>query len=497
MSTAQGDTNVLAFDLGATSGRAMLGSLAGGKLGIQEVHRFPNEAVRANGELHWDILRLWHEMQAGLRLAGSQSGRPVASIGVDTWGVDYALLGERGVLLENPYHYRDARTEAVVEKAFGVVGADRIYDVTGIQFMALNTLYQLYAASLRTPRLLAAAEALVTVPDLLNYWLTGVIRCEYTEATTTQFLDRRTGAWATELLADLGIPTHFLQPIVQPGTALGGLRPELAGWEGLKGATVIAPACHDTGSAVAAVKTGGATAFLSSGTWSLLGTEIPQAIVNAESRRLNFTNEGSVGGAFRLLKNITGLWLLEGCIKAWELEGRKYGYRELLETAAGQEPLRTLIDPDDAIFGAPEHMPRAIDAFCARTGQPTPATPGEYTRTILESLALKYRYVLEQLGAIAGVRFERIRVIGGGCRNRLLNQFTAAATSCQVLAGPAEATALGNMAMQLVGIGAVASIDEARALIESSFPVEVYDPEGSAAWDRAYAAFQSLVKKPL
>ena len=491
------ETNVLAFDLGATSGRAILGSLTGGKLAIEEIHRFPNEAVRANGELHWDILRLWHEMLAGLRLAGSQSGRAIASIGVDTWGVDYALLGERGTLLENPYHYRDARTEGMVEKAFAAVGADRIYNATGIQFMALNTLYQLYAASLATPRLLAAAEALVTVPDLLNFWLTGVIRCEYTEATTTQFLDPRTGAWATDLLADLGIPTHFLQPIVQPGTALGGLRPELECWEGLKGATVIAPACHDTGSAVAAVKTGGATAFLSSGTWSLLGTEIPQAIVNADSRRLNFTNEGSVGGKYRLLKNITGLWLLEGCIKAWEMEGRKYGYGELLDAAQIQEPLRTLIDPDDALFVAPEQMPRAIDAFCARTGQPAPRTPGEYTRTVLESLALKYRYVLEQLGTIAGVRFERIRVIGGGCRNRLLNQFTAAATGCQVLAGPVEATALGNIAMQLVGIGAVDSIDEARALIENSFPAQTYSPEGSSGWDRAYPAFRSLVKKPM
>jgi rhamnulokinase len=484
------ETNVLAFDLGATSGRAILGSLTGGKLAIEELHRFPNEAVRSNGELHWDILRLWHEMLAGLRLAGSQSGRAIASIGVDTWGVDYALL-------ENPYHYRDARTEGMVEKACAAVGAERIYNATGIQFMALNTLYQLYAASLATPRLLATAEALVTVPDLLNFWLTGVIRCEYTEATTTQFLDPRTGAWATDLLADLGIPTHFLQPIVQPGTALGGLRPELECREGLKGATVIAPACHDTGSAVAAVKTGGATAFLSSGTWSLLGTEIPQAIVNADSRRLNFTNEGGVGGTFRLLKNITGLWLLEGCIKAWEMEGRKYGYGELLDAARKQEPLRSLLDPDDASFVAPDHMPRAIDAFCARTGQPPPRTPGEYTRTVLESLALKYRYVLEQLGTIAGVRFERIRVIGGGCRNSLLNQFTAAATGRQVLAGPVEATALGNIAMQLVGIGAVDSIDEARALIETSFPAQTYSPEGSAAWDRAYPAFRSLVKKPM
>ena len=492
MSTAQGETNVLAFDLGATSGRAILGSLAGGKLEIREIHRFPNEAVRSNGELHWDILRLWHEMQAGLRLAGSQSGRPVASIGVDTWGVDYALLGERGALLENPYHYRDARTEGMVEKACGVVGADRIYDATGIQFMALNTLYQLYAASLATPRLLAAAEALVTVPDLLNFWLTGVIRCEYTEATTTQFLDRRSGAWAASLLADLGIPTHFLQPIVQPGAALGGLRPELAVWEGLKSATVIAPACHDTGSAVAAVKTGGATAFLSSGTWSLLGTEVPRAIVNADSRRLNFTNEGGVGGTFRLLKNITGMWLLEGCKKAWDASGRKYSYGELLDLASAADPLRSLIDPDDPLFAAPDDMPAAIGASCRRTGQPVPASPGAYTRAIVESLALKYRLALEQLATLCGKPFTALHIFGGGCRNALLNQFTADATGCRVLAGPAEATAIGNIAMQLVGIGAIGSIDDARTLIEQSFPPDAFEPSGRGDWDRAFASFKTL-----
>ncbi len=489
-----GESTVLAFDLGATSGRAILGRLSGGKLELSEIHRFPNDPVRYNGELHWDMPRLWHEMQAGLRLA-AQSGQPLAGVGVDTWGVDYALLGESGILLENPYHYRDQRTQGMVEKACGVVGADRIYDVTGVQFMALNTLFQLYAASQRTPRLLALAESLLTIPDLLNYWLTGVQVCEYTFATTTQFLDRRTGSWACGLLRDLGIPSHFLKPIVQPGSALGGLRPELA-QAALKGAVVTAPACHDTGSAVAAVRTGGATAFLSSGTWSLLGTEIPEAIVSEASRRLNFTNEGGVGGTFRLLKNITGMWLLEECRKAWESSGGRHSYGELCDLASAEEPFRALIDPDDALFAAPEDMPRAIDAYCARTGQPAPRTPGAYTRTILESLALKYRWVLEQLGTIAGARFEQIRVIGGGCRNAVLNQFTADATGCRVLAGPVEATALGNIAMQLVGIGAIASIDDARALIERSFPAGVFEPASGASWDRAYANFRSLAPPP-
>jgi len=492
MTAARGDTAVLAFDLGATSGRAILGRLGAGRLELTEIHRFPNEPVRYNGELHWDMPRLWLEMQAALR-AAAQAGQPLAAIGVDTWGVDFALLGESGALLDNPHHYRDRRTLGMMEKACAAIGANRIYDATGTQFMEINTLYQLYAASLKTPRLLAAAECLLTVPDLLNYWLTGVQACEYTEASTTQFLDRRTRSWACDLLRDLGIPTHFLKPIVEPGAELGGLRPELTQEGALSGAMVIAPACHDTGSAVAAVRTGGTTAFLSSGTWSLLGTEVPEAIVNAESRRLNFTNEGGVGGTVRLLKNITGLWLLEGCRKQWDLAGARYTYAAMCEMALAEPAFRSLIDPNDAAFTAPDSMPRAIDEYCARSGQPAPATPGQYTRAILESLALAYRAALEQLGTITGARFRELRVIGGGCRNAALNQFTADATGCRVLAGPAEATALGNIAMQLVGIGAIGSIGEARELIERSFPPEVFEPRKCAEWDRAFARVQAIV----
>ncbi len=490
MSPNLSDSNVLAFDLGATSGRAILGRVAGARLEIREVHRFPNEPVRYNGSLHWDAPRLWQEMQTGLRIAGQ--GGELASIGVDTWGVDYALLGEGGVLLENPYHYRDSRTQGMVEKAFAAVGADRIYDVTGIQFMALNTLFQLYAASQRTPRLLEIAESLVTMPDLLNFWLTGTLRCEYTNATTTQFLDRRTRTWATDLLRDLGIPTHFLQPLVEPGTVLGMLRPEVASAAGLPAIAVTVPACHDTGSAVAAVRAAGRTAFLSSGTWSLLGTEVPEAIVTEESRRLNFTNEGGVGRTYRLLKNITGMWLLEGCKKVWDLAGEKYSYEELLWQAASEPALESLIEPDHASFAAPDNMPKAIENYCVATGQRVPHTPGAFTRTILESLALKYRSVLEQLGTIAGLHFDTIRVVGGGCRNATLNQYTADATGCRVLAGPAEATALGNVAMQLVGIGAVRSIDDARELIELSFPVETFEPAPGANWDRANDRFREI-----
>ena len=484
---------VLAIDLGATSGRAIVGRLADGELRFDEVHRFANEPVRYNGELHWDAPRLWHEVQAGLRLAASHA-ETLNSIGVDTWGVDYALLGEGGSLIENPYHYRDPRTQGMVEKAFAAVGAGRIYDETGTQVLQLNTLYQLYAASQRTPRLLAGAQSLLTMPDLFHYWLTGVARCEYTNATTTQFLDRRTRGWACGLLHDLGIPTHFLLPIVEPGTVLGPLRRELVCAGALECTQVVAPACHDTGSAVAAVKTGGSTAFLSSGTWSLLGTEVPQAIVDETTRRLNFTNEGGVAGTFRLLKNIAGLWLLERAKTAWDEDGLRLGWSELLELALREPPLVSLLDPDDAAFLAPDDMPRAIRNYCRGTGQPVPETPGALARAIMESLALKYRLIIGQLSTVTGVKFETIRVIGGGCRNAVLNQFTADATGCRVLAGPAEATALGNLAMQLVGLGALASVDEARALIERSFPVEVFEPAQGGAWDQAFLRFQALAQ---
>jgi rhamnulokinase len=485
------DSTVLAFDLGATSGRAMLGRIAGAKLELREIHRFANEPVRYNGELHWDAPRLWHEIQAGLRSAAAAGAQP-ASIGVDTWGVDYALLGEGGVLLENPYHYRDSRTQGMVEKAAAAVGADYIYDITGTQFMALNTLYQLYAASQRTPRLLALAESLVTMPDLLNFWLTGEVRCEYTMATTTQFLDRRTRTWSTELLNRLGIPVHFLKALIEPGTVLGGLRREVASAAGLGAVPVTAPACHDPGSAVAAVRTGGATAFLSSGTWSLLGTEVPAPIVSAESRRLNFTNEGGVGKTCRLLKNITGMWLLESCKKVWDRGGERYSYAELLSLAETEPALESLIDPAHPAFTAPDDMPAAIAHYCQASGQRVPQTPGAFTRTILESLALKYRAVLEQLGAVTGVRYTTLHVMGGGCRNALLNRYTADATGCRVLAGPVEATALGNVAMQLVGIGAVGSVDDARDLIARSFPAETFEPSSRGNWDTAFDRFGKL-----
>ena len=484
-------SSLLAFDLGASSGRAILGRLKDGRLSIEELRRFRNDPVSHNGELHWNLPALWSEMQSSLESLAAHGVERLDSIGVDTWGVDYALLGEHGALLENPYHYRDARTDGLMEEVTRRLSRERIYSVTGIQFMPINTLYQLYAAARRTPKLLAAARSLLTIPDLLNSWLTGKIVCEYTNASTTQFLDGKTRHWAADLLRDLDIPTHFLAPIVAPGTVLGGLLPDLARRPALAMTAVVAPACHDTGSAVAAVRASGKTAFLSSGTWSLLGTEVRTPIASPEALRLNFTNEGGVAGSVRLLKNITGLWLLEGCRRDWERQGQALEWPALLAAAESAAPFRHLIDPDDQSFVRPEEMTAAIAAYCKRTDQPLPASPGAFVRAILESLALKYRLVLEELESLTGTHFDIIRVIGGGSQNEMLNQFTADATARTVLAGPAEATALGNLAMQMVGSGMIGSLDEARDLIDRSFPARSYTPRSTDRWDTAYSKLQS------
>jgi len=486
------DATLIAFDLGAGSGRAMLGKLRGGLLSVEEIHRFVNDPVRYNNELHWDMPAIWREIHEALVSRAGHSADPVHSIGVDAWGVDYALLGEHGALLENPYHYRDARTDGVMERMLHVIARERVYDITGIQFMPINTLYQLYAAAQRRPKLLAAAESLVTIPDLVNFWLTGTVACEYTNATTTQLLDRRTGRWSAELLEAAGIPAGLPARVIEPGTVLGALIPEFAAQPALAATEVVAPACHDTGSAVAAVATGGSTAFLSCGTWSLLGTEVSAPVVTPDALRLNFTNEGGVCGTIRLLKNITGLWLLAGCRRAWEKQGHTYKWEALVEMSAGEEPFRHLVDPDAPLFVRPEYMTAAIDDYCRHTGQPVPATPGAYVRAVLESLALKYRMVLEQLESLTGSSIAAIRIIGGGSQNALLNQFTADATARDVLAGPAESTALGNMAMQMVATRLVASLGDAREMIERSFPPRKFHPSNPQAWDAAYSRFRAM-----
>jgi rhamnulokinase len=478
----------LAFDFGAETGRAILARLHAGVLTTKEIRRFKNEPVEYGGSLHWDVARLWWEVRQAL--AGLEETQ-LAGIGVDAWGVDYALLGEKGELLQNPYHYRDARTAGVMKEVFRKVSKEEIYRATGIQFMPINTLYQLFAAVRETPSLLKAARKLITIPDLFHYWLTGNAVCEFTNATTTQLVNPVTRTWARELIERLELPTHLWSEIVEPGTFLGKLLPGLARHSAVADTPVIAPAAHDTGSAVAAVCAREGTAFLSSGTWSLLGTEVDQPVVTPEALRLNFTNEGGVQGTTRLLKNVMGLWMMQCCRHAWHAQG-KHGYEhsELMELAAREESFYCLLDPDHESFLRPGDMPAVIDQFCARTYQPAPKTPAGYARAILESLAFKYRLVLTSLEKLTGKRVERIRVIGGGAKNRLLNQLTADATGRTVLAGPAEATALGNVAMQMLATGAASTLKEVRGIIERSYPAEVFEPLDTEKWDRQAERFE-------
>jgi len=477
----------LAFDFGAESGRAILAHLDGGVLTTQEIRRFKNEPVEYGGRLHWDVARLWWEVRQALY--GLEETQ-LAGIGVDAWGVDYALLGEKGELLQNPYHYRDARTAGVMQEVFRKVPRDEIYRATGIQFMSINTMYQLFAAVRETPSLLRAARTLITIPDLFHYWLTGKAVCEFTNATTTQLVNPLKRTWARELIDRLELPTHFWSEIVEPGTFLGKLLPGIARAPALDETAVIAPAAHDTGSAVAAISAREGTAFLSSGTWSLLGTEVDQPVITAEALRLNFTNEGGVQGTTRLLKNVMGLWMLQCCRRVWAAQGHGYEHSELIELAALEDSFCCLVDPDHESFLRPGDMPSAIDQFCARTHQPAPKTQAGYARVILESLAFKYRMVLASLEKLTGKRVERIRVIGGGAKNRLLNQLTADATGRTVLSGPAEATALGNVAMQMLTTGAASTLNEVREIVERSYPAEVFEPLDTEKWNRQAERFE-------
>jgi rhamnulokinase len=477
----------LAFDLGAESGRAVRASLGGDVLTLKDVYRFPNAPVRENGALRWDIDRLWQEMKAAL---DQVSDVPLASVGVDGWGCDYGLLRKDGRLLEQPYAYRDARTNGMMERVFARVAPERIYATTGIQFLWFNTLYQLYAACQSAPESIAAAHRFGTIPDVLNFWLSGNLVAEFTNATTTQCIDASTRGWATELLEEIGIPSRLFPDVVEPGTVIGTLRRDVNA--ALAGTRIVAPACHDTGSAFAAVPAIGETAFLSSGTWSLLGTEVEAPIITPRAQALDLTNEGGVCGTTRLLKNIGGLWLLQSCRRSWAASGREYAYDELVAAAMTERPFRAIFDPDHSSFRNPHDMVMAIDGYCRQTGQAPLGGPPAYSRAIMESLALKYRAVLESLEELTGRRFEQIRLVGGGARNRLLNQLTANATGRTVVVGPIEATALGNIAMQMLAVGVVSSLAEARRIIDRSFPVERIEPADTDRWEPHYRRFREF-----
>jgi rhamnulokinase len=445
--------------------------------------------------MHWDALRLHAEMLAGMRkCAGDYGG--VDSIGVDTWGVDFALLGRAGTLLGNPRHYRDPHTETIMDTAFARVPKKEIFRQTGIQFMRFNTLFQLLALQRDRSPLLDAAETMLTMPDLFHFWFTGVKVNEFSNASTTQMLNPATRGWAFDLVKAFNLPVKILGSIVQPGTVLGPLRASIASETGLNPVPVVAPASHDTGSAVAAVPAQGTSwAYISSGTWSLMGAEIPAPKVDEEVQRYNFTNEGGVGGTIRFLKNIAGLWLVQECRRIWEREGKTYSYDELARLAAAAPPFVSLVDPDDASFMLPPSMPAALADFCRRTGQPAQSEPGTVVRCALESLALRYRWVLDRLESLLGRRLDTIHVVGGGSQNELLCQLTADACNRPVLAGPVEATAIGNLMVQAIGIGLLGSLAEGREVVRRSFELRTFTPHNPEAWHGPYERFLSYLPK--
>jgi rhamnulokinase len=473
---------VLAVDIGAESGRVLAIGYDGKRLHTEEVHRFPNPNYVVRGTRFWDFLQLWGNIQAGI-----ERGKTLqpASLGIDTWAVDFALLDKKGDLLSNIIHYRDTRTDGMMDKVFARVPKREVFAQTGIQFMQLNTIYQLMSLVEADSPLLEVASTFLTAPDLLHYWLTGEKVCEFTNATTTQLYNPLKGDWAGDILDSLHIPRQIFPVVVAPGTHLGS-------YEGID---VIAPACHDTGSAVAGVPAQTEHyAYLSSGTWSLLGLEITRPIVNDAAFDANVTNEGGVYGTYRLLKNVMGLWLLQQCRAAWATEGHSYDYRTLSEMAAQARAFVSLIDPDDPVFLPPGNHPAHIRAFCSRTGQPVPDSMSATVRCIFESLALKYRYVLEKLIALTKLRVDVLHIIGGGSQNRLLCQMTADATGRVVLAGPVEATSLGNAIVQMITLGELANIGEARQLIARSSDLVRYEPENTATWDEAYQRFLMLIR---
>jgi rhamnulokinase len=484
----------LAFDLGAESGRAILGTLEGERVTLEDLHRFANTPVRVRGSLYWDTLRLWHEVQQGLAIAGRDRQLALDGIGVDTWGVDFALLGLEGNLIENSRHYRDARTNGIMEAVFKIIPREEIFALTGIQFMRINTLYQLYSMRLAASRALACSRTLLMTPDLLNYWLTGVAKSELTIASTSQFYNPRLGRWAVELFDRLYLPKVILPEVVPPGTRLGPLLREVAEASGLGAVPVYATGCHDTASAVAAVPASGNDwCYISSGTWSLMGVEADVPVIDDRSLALNLTNEMGAGGKTRLLKNIVGLWPLQECRRAWALAGKEYTYEELNRQAANARPFSAVLDPD--AFLEPGDMPAKIREYCGANGQNAPDSVGSMTRTILESLALRYRDVLASLEGLLCRKLETIHIVGGGSRNRLLNQFVADATNRTVIAGPAEATALGNVLIQAIGAGEVSGLQEAREMVRRSVELETFTPERTGEWDRAYERFLSLVRR--
>jgi len=483
----------LAVDLGAESGRVMAGIWNGKRLKLEEINRFPNGAVALGETIRWDVLRLWAEIQNGLTLAGKKFGKQIVSVGADTWGVDFVLLNKQDEILGQPYHYRDVRTRGMLERTFERVPRAEIFAQTGLQFMELNSLYQLLAWQEHSPAILEAADTLLFIPDFLHWAMCGAKKAEFTIASTSQFVHPLKRNWSLPLLKKLGLPTHFLPKIVPPGTRLGKFRKSLAERTGLAGVKVVAPPSHDTASAVAGVptaNTGRANwAYISSGTWSLMGLEVKKAALTPRALELNMTNEGGIEGTYRLLKNIMGLWLVQQCKRSFDAAGRKYDYAQLAAMAAKAKPLRSIVNLNDPRFLNPPDMPKAIQNFCRETKQPVPKTDAELVRCAYESLALKYREVLGSLQELTGEQIEVIHIVGGGSQSQLLNQFAADACQRPVVTGPVEATAMGNLLTQAKADGELGSLTEMRDVVRASSSVQRYEP---AAWNEAADRFAEL-----
>jgi len=486
----------LAIDLGAESGRVVAGLWNGKTIRLEELHRFPNGPVCLGDSLRWDVVRLWAEIQNGLSLAAKKYSKSIVSVGADTWGVDYVLLTGCDEMLGQPYAYRDARTNGMMEKAFRKVPRSEIFAQTGLQFMQFNTLFQLLAQKQASPSMLEAADVLLMMPDFIHWALCGSRVVEFTDGSTTQCMNPLTRNWATGLLRKFGLPTHIFPKIVPPGTKLGVLRPGVPERTGLGKVTVVAPPTHDTASAVAGVptsNTGKANwAYISSGTWSLMGVEGQRASLSARTQELNLTNEGGLDGTYRLLKNIMGLWLVQQCKRAFDARGRTYEYGQLAQMAAKAPALRSIVNPDDARFLNPPDMPKAIQDFCRETRQPVPKTEGELVRCAYESLSLRYREVLGWLEELTGNRIEVIHIVGGGSKSGILNQFTADACQRPVVTGPVEATAMGNLLVQVRTSGELSSLAEMREVIRKSSEVVTFQPGKPGPWEEATARFARL-----
>lgn len=484
---------VLAFDFGASSGRAIVGVFDGDKIELREVHRFSNDPVKINGTFYWDVQRLFFEIKQGILKAKEDGG--FDSIGIDTWGVDFGLLRKDGTLVENPVHYRDARNDGMVELAKKYMSHEEMYDITGIQFMDFNTIFQLLSLKENRPYILEEADKLLFMPDLLSYMLSGVKSTEYSIATTSQMVDLKTHDWSDKILDTFGIKKDLLTPIVPTGAVIGQLSDDICEELGVPKADIISVASHDTQSAITAAPCENDDfAFISCGTWSLFGTEVKEPILNEASKKLNVTNEGGYDYTIAFLKNICGLWLIQESRRQWIREGKEYSYADLEKMALECEPFKCFIDPDAPEFAPMGNIPKRVQEYCEKTNQYVPQTVGEIMRCIYESLAMKYRYTFDGIKDCTGKDYDRIHVMGGGTKDKLLLSMTAQSCNVDVYGGPIEATALGNIAVQLMSSGAISDIKQARKIIADGENLKLYTPDNRDEWENAYSTFKKIIK---